>query len=302
MIMIDRIATDLCLEPDYIASIVTRSAFYYRDYYIRKRDGNQRRIAQPSPELKTLQYWTVNNILKKLPVSDSAFAYQKGSSIKKHADFHKNSKFILHTDVFHFFSSITYAHLRPILLRNPDIFKELKIDLTGIDVIYGICFRNNQLCIGAVSSPIISNIIMYDFDLKISEYCAKNHLLYSRYADDIYLSSNSFIDQTHLEYLTEALRELGFQINKSKTFFSSPKNCRRVTGLVIGTDATVTIGSEKRAFIKKLVYQKLVHHIGDGESILGFLAFLKDVEPETYNRIIIKYSRYCKEDIIKELK
>ena len=70
----------------------------------------------------------------------------------------------------------------------------------------------------------------------------------------------------------------------------------------IGNDSTITIGSQKRNFIKKLVYEKLVHNKGDGDSILGYLAFLKDIEPQTYNSIIAKYSQYCEEDIIVALR
>ena len=302
MKMVDKIAADLCLDPGYVASVVKRSKFYYRDYYIKKRDGGRRKISQPSPELKTLQYWVVNNILNKYPISTSAYAYQKGSSIKKHAQFHQNSKHIFHTDIFKFFPSITYEHLQPILLSNPKLFEDLEIDLDTVETIRDICFRENSLCIGTVSSPIISNIIMYQFDVIMLGYCKKNHLKYSRYADDIYLSSNSYIELEHVNFFFDTLKKFGFSINESKTYFSSPKYRRKVTGLVIGTDSSVTIGSQKRDLIKKLVYDKLVHNRGDGNSILGYLAFLKDIEPQTYNNIIAKYSQYCNEDIIEALK
>jgi len=50
-----------------------------------------------------------------------------------------------------------------------------------------------------------------------------------------------------------------------------------------------------------MVYDKLVHNTGNSEQILGYLSFLKDIEPDTYNNIIVKYSRYCQGDIIKSL-
>lgn len=143
---------------------------------------------------------------------------------------------------------------------------------------------------------------MSEFDTIMLGYCKRNNLKYSRYADDIYLSSNSYIDAIHVAFLSSTLEQYGFSINRSKTHFSSPKYRRKVTGLIIGTDSSVTIGSKKRAYIKKLIYEKLVHHKGSGESILGYLAFLKDIEPQTYNNIIAKYSQYCKEDIIEVLK
>lgn len=66
--LIDRISSDLQLKNEYIRSIVRRSNYYYKDYYIPKRNGGQRKISQASPELKTLQYWIKANILTLMPV------------------------------------------------------------------------------------------------------------------------------------------------------------------------------------------------------------------------------------------
>ena len=82
--IIDRIACDLSLDRIYIKSIIQRSAFYYKRFTIPKQNGDQRVIYQASPELKSLQYWVREKILKLLPISEAAFAYQTGSSIKKH--------------------------------------------------------------------------------------------------------------------------------------------------------------------------------------------------------------------------
>ena len=90
-------------------------------------------------------------------------------------------------------------------------------------------------------------------------------------------------------------------MNYSKTKFCSSKSRRKVTGLVITTDSRISIGTESRKFIKKMVYDKLVHGKGESYRILGYLSFLKDVEPNTYNNLIIKYSQYCNGDVIKEL-
>ena len=97
--LITRISSNLQLKDDYISSIIRRSNYYYKDYYIPKSNGGRRKISQASPELKTLQYWVKTNILSLLPISKAAFAYNRGNSIKKHATFHKESYFIFHTDI-----------------------------------------------------------------------------------------------------------------------------------------------------------------------------------------------------------
>ena len=303
MTLLEKIASELKVDYKYISNIANRSSFYYRTYKIPKRNGGERAISQPSPELKTLQYWVSKNILKKLPVCASAKAYKKGDSIKKHAAIHSNSRFIFHTDISNFFPSITMEHLEPILRSNGIIFDDLRIDINeSIREIKKICFKDNCLCVGSVTSPIISNIIMYEFDSRLTAYCASMCYTYTRYADDIYISSNSYIDESIKECIAGMLSKHGFAINFQKTRFHSKKHRQKITGVVITTDGQISIGTELRRKIQKMVYNKLRNNTGKPETILGYLAFLKDIEPHTYNSMIIKYSKYCDGDIIEELR
>lgn len=303
MNIIDKIAMELKLDKSYIYRIVSRSALYYKDFTIPKHNGGKRFVAQPSPELKTLQYWVLNNIFNKIAVSKAAYAYKKGDSIKKNAQVHSKSKFILHADILNFFPSIRPSYLNNILLENKKILEDLGLELdTSILEINNICFRHNTLCVGAVSSPAISNIIMCSFDNIILDYCKSNNYIYSRYADDIYISSNRYIDKGIISFLRSELSKMKLCINYSKTKFHSPKYRRKITGLIITEKSEITVGIERRAKIKKLIYDKLVYNKGNPNKIIGYLSFLKDIEPNTYNNYIIKYSKYCDGDIITELK
>lgn len=302
MNIIEKIANELKLDQSYISRIAERSSYYYKEYTVPKRNGEPRSIAQPSPELKTLQYWVFHKILGKLPVSTAAYAYKKGDSIKRHAQLHAKSRFFLHTDIRNFFPSIKSSRLNPILRENKHIFEDIGLDLEeSLEDIRKICFRKDSLSIGAVSSPVISNVVMYSFDEIMLEYCKANGYLYSRYADDIYVSSKSYIPKDVLTFLQREIAKCGFTMNYSKTKFYSSKSRRKVTGLIITNDSRISIGTERRKAIKKMVYDKLVHGKGDPYQILGYLSFLKDVEPNTYNNLIVKYSQYCSEDIVKEL-
>ena len=60
------IADSLSLDKYYIEMVISKANFSYRDYFIPKKNGGIRAVAQPSPELKTLQYWITNNILYEL--------------------------------------------------------------------------------------------------------------------------------------------------------------------------------------------------------------------------------------------
>ncbi|MDD4799052.1 MAG: reverse transcriptase domain-containing protein, partial [Clostridia bacterium] len=213
--LIDRIAENLNLDRQYVASITRRSECYYKDYTIPKMNGTRRKIAQASPELKSLQYWVRENILMRLPVSNSAFAYKRGDSIKRHATYHKDAHFVFHTDIKDFFPSICTNTLTVILESNNSVIKNAGYWYEDTcEIIAHICFRNNHLCIGTVSSPAISNIVMYDFDEYFRSYCHDQGYLYSRYADDIYISSHTYIPRTIKNMLSDQLLKKGFLINK----------------------------------------------------------------------------------------
>lgn len=302
MKLLQKISVDLRLDEAYIVNLVNKADICYKNYRIKKKDGGWREISQASPELKTLQYWVKKHILSKIPISKAAFAYQKGSSIKKHAQHHMGARHFFHADVHKFFPSISSAHLISILIKHQDIFSSMDLDVNeAAPVIAQICFRSNILCLGTVSSPMISNIIMYDFDNEMEKYCKSNHFKYSRYSDDIYISSQSYIDKAVYSKTKEELKKIGFELNREKTRFISTKNRMSVTGLILQQDA-ISIGASKKKAIKKMIYKKLVHNNGDGSEIMGYLSFLEDIEPQTYNKYIIKYTNYSSSDIVDALK
>lgn len=301
--IIERIALDLCLDAEYIKKIINRSNYYYKDYIIPKSNGGIREISHPSPELKTLQYWASHNILSYLPISEATFAYKKGDSIKKHAMYHSNANFIFHTDIKKFFPNIHSNMLTTQLLAIRPKLEQESIWYDDVcDILSKICFRKDLLCIGAVSSPIISNAILFLFDEKMREYCKKHKLRYSRYADDIYVSSVSYLDVQVSTIISKELLSFGFETNPKKTWFSSKKFRQRVTGLIITTDGKISVGTDTRKRIKKMIYERIMHGRGDPDVVLGYLSYLKDIEPTTYNHLIVKYSGYCNGDIINAIK
>lgn len=171
-----------------------------------------------------------------------------------------------------------------------------------LDVVSSICFRRNHLCIGTVSSPIICNIVMYAFDEHFTNYCNRRNWKYSRYADDIYISAQEYLPSSLQSEVNEKLHEIGFSSNAYKSWFCSKKCRREITGLILTETGKVSVGLEKRLAIKKMVYERIMHGRGDPDTILGNLAFLKDVEPNSYNSLLIKYAAYCDGDIIDAIK
>ena len=299
MSFVDVLAKSLKLDADYIKKVIEKSDFSYKVFYIPKLSGGKRKIYQPSAELKTLQYWLVYNVFSKFNISSSACAYCHGKSILDAARAHLCSDYILHVDIKNFFESITKDHLNA-LLKNSTIDSDVKkVNLHDEDTIYNIsciCLYKNHLTIGAVSSPIISNLIFYDLDLIIEEYCRKKEYIYTRYADDTYISSKEFIPKDVIEDIGEMLLKKGFMLNKRKTKFMSKSRRQIITGITLTTNRKLSIGSDRKREIKKLLYKALrdLSNISYDERlrIKGYLSFIKSVDPCYCNRLVNKYANY----------
>lgn len=282
--LIKRISEDLQIDSNFINNIAKKSSKLYKGFSIPKKNGKKRLIFHPTPELKLLQYWLVNNIFNQLPISDYATAYKKGSSIKKNASLHIKNKYFLHLDIISFFESIREKHIRSLFSSNTfDLGKE------DIDLICNICLRYGKMTIGSVSSPILSNCVMYKFDEEVGRL--NDCLTYSRYADDMIFSSKEYIDSKYISIISDRLLQDDFCLNRSKTRFMSPKSRRSVTGLVIDNQK-VSLGYKKHLEIKKMLYKKLKYNQGNSNEILGHLFYLKDIEPVYFNKLILKYSSF----------
>lgn len=304
MILLEQMNRDLGIDKQYILNCSKRNDLYAK-YYIQKKNGGYRKILHPSKELKTLQYWLVRNIFSKFKISKYSTAYQKGCSIKKNAEYHKDGKYILHTDIVHFFESITRDSLLSFFDRNRDIIRELQLSENDIEIILDLVLYNGlYLVVGSVASPIISNCIMYDFDIRMSELAKKMNMKYSRYADDIVVSSSDYIDKSILGKIDELLEEYNLKRNVEKTYFMCRSGRREITGIVVDNNKnTLSIGHKRYNQIKRDVYNLLIKDQGNISQIKGMLGHLKNVNCDQYNAIRKTYIKYDKNnELFKESK
>ena len=298
MNVIQYLGSTLHVPARTVEKFVSTAPHRYKIYYIPKRNGGgRRRIAQPSKELKSIQRLVLREFLQGLPVHDVATAYQSNSSIRRNAEFHKDNQYLLKMDFSDFFPS----------LRPPDLIqhveKHLNKEIEGQDrwCLERLFFYSNrqqqrtELSIGAPSSPFISNTLMYDFDCLISTECENRDITYTRYADDITLSTN--VRQCLFEFpdvVVDFLANLEYpnvSINGAKTVFLSKKVNRHVTGLVLTNDGEISIGRSKKRFIRSLVHTFGLGKLDNEQTnyLRGYLSFVADVEPEFIDALIQKY-------------
>lgn len=297
--IIAELSSILAISREDIIEFASSAPYRYKVYMIPKRkSGEKREIAHPSKELKFIQRILCNILESKLPVHERAFAYRKDVSIRDNANQHLYNPYLLKIDLKNFFPSIT-----PELFLKELNYHGLDIVLEDFSILSNIFFRRKYrkstltLSIGAPSSPMISNFIMYSFDKIIHDKCNSLGIVYTRYADDMTFSTAK---KNVLFSVPELVQNLllerysnNLSINGDKTVFSSRAHNRHVTGITLSNNNVLSIGRGKKrnilAGIHHFIYGKL-----DDEDIArlrGKIAFSIFIEPKFRDQIERKYGK-----------
>lgn len=306
MNILQALVDELGLDADLITVFANTAPYRYKVYQIPKRNSaGMRTIAHPSKELKIVQRLLVDILSGELRVHDNAYAYITGKSIRDNALRHKNSRYLLKMDFTNFFPSIT-----------PDLFLE-KLASSGIDtnavdrnLLTKILFRRPvrhgalELSIGAPSSPLISNFVMYDFDVALSEACEDNNITYTRYADDLTFSTSrkGLLSELANIVIANLAQTTGnsIQVNAQKTVHSSKAHNRHVTGITLTNDDSLSIGRSRKRLISSMIHKFSHNQLPPIQvpRLQGLISFASYIEPDFYQRMERKYGK----EVLQEIK
>ncbi|QOL12785.1 retron St85 family RNA-directed DNA polymerase [Dickeya dianthicola] len=272
----------------------------YKVYRIPKRTNGFRIIAQPAKALKEYQRALIQ--LHTFPVHDVAMAYRKGKSIRDNAIVHANNQYLLKTDLEDFFNSIT-----PTVFWR--CFEQCSVDTPQFSTqdknyVENILFwqpvkrskHTLMLSVGAPSSPIVSNFCLYEFDRLLSDECQRLGIVYTRYADDLTFSTNTpnllRLLPAFIQVLLTKLYKNALRLNHGKTVFSSKAYNRHVTGITLNNEGELSLGRERKRFIKHLINQYKYGLLDEADIgyLRGLLAFANHIEPEFIIKMNEKYT------------
>jgi hypothetical protein len=178
----------------------------------------KREITAPSRQLLSAQRALLPILYRHLPVSDHCFSYRKGLSrpIEKLAQslncIYLCGDVLVHLDISAFFPSITESKVFN-LVAGTALGKD-----TARLVVALSCYEGH-LTVGSAISPLISNSILYPFDLHLSQVAGAK--AYARYSDDIFLVGGNYREACRLHCITEELLySSGFMLNQLKTEYN----------------------------------------------------------------------------------
>ena len=282
-----------------VERLIITAPYRYKHYTIPKRNGRPRDIHHPTPALKAVQRWMTSIVLSPLPVHDCVYSYRRGRNIAMHAAQHLRSNYVTRFDFADFFPSVSASVLRAYLLR--ELLKGVvTLDRETVDAVVrlSVCHKKAsgrfEMSIGAPSSPFLSNALLYSFDARMNRISNDVGCVYTRYADDIYVSgrSKASLQEVEAGFLVSVAEELPYlRINEAKTQHLSRKRRVSVTGVNLTSDRKVSVGRELKRSLATRVFLALRGELEphDLPSLRGMLSHVKSVEPEFIAKLSAKY-------------
>jgi RNA-directed DNA polymerase len=209
----------------YIMGVANSPGKYYREFFIPKRNGGFRKIAEPLPNLKDIQKWILTNILEKIKISGYCKSFRKNQSIKDNAKYHKKASQVLTVDIQNFFDSTKFKHIK-------DIFRNCGYSEYVSCLLTNICCLSGSLPQGAPTSPMLSNIYLASADQSLADYCRNKEIRYTRYADDLTFSGN-FQFAPLIKFVEDCLKQKELNLNHGKTRLMKKHQRQEVTGILV---------------------------------------------------------------------
>lgn len=281
-----------------------------------------RRICVPSPVLMRLQRWIDKRILSIATPHSASVAYKTGAKLIEAARPHCGARWLIKLDITNFFETISEIDVYRVingLGYQPLIAFELARICTrlGSDTKFSQqprfqvrwserragCIeayyrgRMGRLAQGAPTSPRLSNLVMRVFDAKVSGLAAEFDMRYTRYADDLCLSTlrrdfDRDIAKEVIVRVYQVMIKAGLQPNITKTAIIPPGARKIVLGLTVNDVAPRLPHELKHRMRMHLHYLKRVgpvEHararnfsslVGMYNHFFGIAAFASQIEPE----------------------
>lgn len=292
------LSADLGYSGKVLYSVSNNTDKHYRTVEIPKGNGETRKLQIPDKLLKTVQSAIAEKLLAFEEISPYATAYRPGGSTKINASAHTGKPLVVKLDIRHFFDSIIYPQIKEYAFPAEKYSESNRILLSLL------CTYKDSLPQGAPTSPVISNIIMKDFDNAVGKWCEERSVSFTRYCDDMTFSGD-FDSQQLIAFVKNELKKYGFFLNSKKTVAVRQGQRQKITGIVVNNKISVPAEYKKKIrqemyYCKKFGVESHIERISTYKSKEEYISYLSgrinyvfSVEPDNdefakYKKLILK--------------
>lgn len=233
------LTTDLGFSAKTLYGVSYHRSSHYHHVKIPKAGGGYRELSVPDDLLKSIQHSIAVNILAYENVSPFAAAYRIGGSTAANAAPHVGQRVVLKLDIRHFFDHLIYPLIKEKVFPAERYSEPIRVLLTML------CVYPDALPQGAPTSPVISNIVMRDFDSLTGRWCSARGIAYTRYCDDMTFSGD-FDPEPVVRFVRDELKKMGLLLNDMKTVVAREGQKKVVTGIVVNEKLNTAAAYRKK--------------------------------------------------------
>lgn len=271
---VEGLAALLDLTPNNLASLSASARTYYHpNRPENKPDGTTRQTYRVSTPLSEVQHNIIKHIFYDVHFPDYLLGGIKDVDNPRdyvlNAARHAKSKIFMKEDIRNFFPSIR-ASLVFNIWRSFFVFPvELCTLLTNLTTYRGFVPQ------GASTSPYLANLVFWEKESELEHTLSQTGCMYTRYFDDITISSLRKILPPERQQITEMvyrmLFSLGFKPKRKKRRVMTRRNRVDIHNLNVNSGKP-TLSQVERRKIRKAVYECEV-------------AFSSRMNPEAYEKL-----------------
>ena len=253
-----------------------------------KKSKKSRLIQSPSESLKIKQKNLIN-LYERFPLHPSC-SCRKGSGPIDAARPHLGAKYLLKVDISNCYQRITLSKTKKAILES-GIQNSLKNEMiSNLDTCFIEWDGEQILPTGSPTSSILCNITLSQIDEIVSDLALKNNYTYTRYMDDLNLStSNEKRKWELIDIVSSILSFYGYPINKHKTRWMGRGN--NDEKLVAG----INLETLSRRNLKRMLRARLNNSAKNKTNLdsitQGYLAYIKSIDPSSHDKLLTYYNK-----------
>lgn len=249
---IPKLALALGISESTLLEIATRANGMYREVPITK--GEKTRLTYDAlGDLKTIQKRINQKILARVIFPDYLQGSLKGRDYVTNAALHTKKKIVACEDVENFFPSVKAGLVADIWENFFHFSKDASLLLTQLTT------KDGAIPQGTSTSSYLANLALWRHEPGVQVKLANMGIVYSRYVDDIAMSSAAFLSKDKqskaIAMVYAMLKIHGLSASRKKHEFFSSNGRMTVTKLLVNQKPS--LGREKRLNIRSQVHHAI---------------------------------------------
>lgn len=241
---------------------------------VTNRGKKQRTIYAPEPVLSYVQRRVRERLLSTVEPQPCAHGFVAGRGTVTNAAPHVGKRLVINIDLKDFFPGISARRVNGMWRH---VFA---CDQRSAALLTSLTTYDGHLCQGFSTSPDIANILCQRLDRRLSALAGVAGFAYTRYADDLTLSTDSDGGaDSIIAVVKDIVGDEGFVVNDKKIAIMRSGRRQKVTGLVVNGDKPA-VPRHIRRLLRSACHHWPQQTEERKQSILGWINYINAVNKD----------------------